>query len=120
MPTYEYVCRVCGHEFEKFQSMTDEPVKSCPKCRKRQVRRKIGMGAGVIFKGSGFYETDYKRKGGEKKESPSGEKTDGKTDGKSDGKSDGGSSGSDSKAKESSSDKSSPDSGSGSSNEADS
>lgn len=61
MPTYEYVCRSCGNEFEVFQSMRDAPVKTCPKCGKATVKRLIGRGAGIIFKGSGFYETDYKR-----------------------------------------------------------
>ena len=59
MPTYEYICDACGHEFEKFQSMTAEPVKVCPKCGKRKVRKLISAGAGLIFKGSGFYITDY-------------------------------------------------------------
>ena len=59
MPTYEYECQSCGHTFERFQSMTDEPVKRCPVCRCK-VRRLIGTGAGIIFKGSGFYETDYR------------------------------------------------------------
>lgn len=62
MPTYEYECDACGHTFEEFQSMTAAPIKKCPECRKLKVRRKIGSGAGIIFKGSGFYETDYKRK----------------------------------------------------------
>ncbi len=62
MPTYEYECDACGHAFELFQSMSDKPVKKCPVCDKLQVRRLIGSGAGIIFKGSGFYETDYKRK----------------------------------------------------------
>lgn len=62
MPTYEYECEACGHEFEKFQSMSDKPVRTCPECKKRKVRRLIGTGAGIIFKGSGFYETDYKKK----------------------------------------------------------
>lgn len=62
MPTYEYVCDKCSHEFEMFQSMKDEPIHVCPKCRSRKVRRLMGMGGGIIFKGSGFYETDYKRK----------------------------------------------------------
>ncbi|MEW6238212.1 MAG: zinc ribbon domain-containing protein [Candidatus Omnitrophota bacterium] len=62
MPTYEYVCDKCGHEFELFQSMKDEPIKKCPECKANKVRRMIGNGAGIIFKGSGFYETDYKRK----------------------------------------------------------
>jgi putative FmdB family regulatory protein len=60
MPTYEYECKSCKYNFEKFQSMNDEPVKICPKCGK-EVRKLIGRGSGVIFKGSGFYETDYKR-----------------------------------------------------------
>ncbi|MBN2105565.1 zinc ribbon domain-containing protein [bacterium] len=61
MPTYDYVCKVCGYEFEAFQNITEEPLKKCPKCRGK-VKRKIGSGAGLIFKGSGFYITDYKRK----------------------------------------------------------
>ena len=60
MPTYEYECEKCGYHFEKIQKMTDPHLKTCPKC-KGKVRRLIGAGAGIIFKGSGFYETDYKR-----------------------------------------------------------
>jgi len=59
MPTYEYECLKGGHKFERFQSMNDEPVKRCPVCRCK-VRRLFGSGAGIIFKGSGFYETDYR------------------------------------------------------------
>ena len=62
MPTYDYKCEDCGHEFEKFHSMSSEPIKDCPKCNKPKVKRMIGTGAGVIFKGSGFYQTDYKNK----------------------------------------------------------
>ncbi len=62
MPTYEYECRKCGHEFEFFQSITAAPLKKCPKCR-GSLRRKIGSGAGLIFKGSGFYITDYRSEG---------------------------------------------------------
>jgi putative FmdB family regulatory protein len=62
MPTYEYECTACGHVFEKFQSIKDEPLKRCPKC-KRKVRRLLGAGAGLIFKGSGFYITDYRKPG---------------------------------------------------------
>ena len=62
MPTYDYQCDACGHRFEKFQSITARPVRKCPQCGKNRVRRLIGTGAGVIFKGSGFYITDYKRK----------------------------------------------------------
>ena len=61
MPTYDYKCKNCGHTFEVFQSMTAEPVKTCPKC-KGEVKRLIGAGSGPIFKGSGFYQTDYKNK----------------------------------------------------------
>jgi putative FmdB family regulatory protein len=60
MPTYEYECSACGHTFEKFQLITEKPVRRCPKCRRMKVRRLIGTGAGILFKGSGFYETDYR------------------------------------------------------------
>ncbi|PIE52898.1 FmdB family transcriptional regulator [Candidatus Fermentibacteria bacterium] len=60
MPTYEYTCDDCGRSYEKFQSMSAEPDTECPKC-KGKVRRLIGTGAGLIFKGSGFYQTDYKK-----------------------------------------------------------
>lgn len=69
MPTYEYVCDACGHEFEEFQSITAEPLRKCPECKKSRLRRLIGTGAGILFRGSGFYETDYRsesyRKGAE-------------------------------------------------------
>jgi len=61
MPTYEYVCKKCGHELEAFQSMKDAPLKKCPECGKLSLKRLIGSGAGLIFKGSGFYITDYKK-----------------------------------------------------------
>jgi len=82
VPTYEYECRQCGHRFEAFQSMKDEALKKCEKCG-GELRRLIGTGAGIIFKGSGFYQTDYRSKSykdkakseggdsGTKKESPS-------------------------------------------------
>lgn len=60
MPTYEYACEKCGHRYEKFQQMTAEPDTVCPECG-GEVRRLIGTGAGLIFKGSGFYQTDYKK-----------------------------------------------------------
>jgi putative FmdB family regulatory protein len=63
MPTYEYACSKCGHHFEKFQSMRDEPLRKCPKCSKAALKRLVGGGAGLIFKGSGFYITDYRKKG---------------------------------------------------------
>ena len=62
MPTYEYKCSACGFEFEKFQSMGDEPLRKCPKCKKAALKRLVGVGAGLIFKGSGFYSTDYRKK----------------------------------------------------------
>lgn len=62
MPTYDYECQACGHTFEEFQSMSAESLKKCPQCKKNKLQRLIGAGAGIIFKGSGFYETDYKRK----------------------------------------------------------
>lgn len=62
MPTYEYVCPKCQHAFETFQSMSDAPLTQCPKCKKRGLKRLIGGGAGLIFKGTGFYITDYKNK----------------------------------------------------------
>jgi putative FmdB family regulatory protein len=62
MPTYEYVCTECEHEFEAFQSMKDAPLTNCPACEQPKVKRRVGGGAGLIFKGSGFYITDYKKK----------------------------------------------------------
>jgi putative FmdB family regulatory protein len=62
MPTYEYACQKCGYEFEKFQSIKDEPVKRCPTC-KGKVVKKFSSGAGLLFKGSGFYITDYRSEG---------------------------------------------------------
>ena len=77
MPTYEYRCGNCGHKFEQFQSMKAKPLRKCPACGKNKLNRLIGTGAGVIFKGSGFYETDYRSesyKKGEKSEKSSAEK----------------------------------------------
>lgn len=90
MPTYEYACDACGHRFEQWQTMSEAPVRVCPKCRKRKVRRLISGGAGVIFKGSGFYETDYKRNrgGGKPSEAKSEASSDAKTDPKPDSPSD--------------------------------
>jgi len=71
VPTYEYLCEKCGYEFEKFQSITAKPLRKCPSCGKSGAKRLIGTGAGVIFKGSGFYQTDYRSesyKKAEKKE----------------------------------------------------
>jgi len=60
MPTYEYVCDACGHAFDLFQQMSDPVKRKCPECAKSALRRLIGTGAGVLFKGGGFYETDYR------------------------------------------------------------
>ena len=60
MPTYEYKCSACGHGFEEFQSISAKPVRKCPQCGKLAVNRLISAGGGVIFRGSGFYETDYR------------------------------------------------------------
>jgi putative FmdB family regulatory protein len=60
MPTYEYECRQCGHQLEAFQSITAAPLKKCPSCGKSALRRLLGAGAGIIFKGTGFYQTDYR------------------------------------------------------------
>lgn len=81
MPTYEYRCDACGSRFEEFQKMSDDPVETCPECGEDEAERLMSAGAGVVFKGSGFYETDYKRSGqpesgqgeGDGAEAPSGD-----------------------------------------------
>lgn len=90
MPTYEYECATCGHRFEKYQSMTEKAIKKCPRCGKAKAERLISGGAGVLFKGNGFYQTDYRSKGykeaaqKDKAHSPSKElKTSGTSSGKS-------------------------------------
>lgn len=60
MPTYDYICDACAHEFEAFESMKVDPQTVCPQCHEAKLRRKIGGGAAIIFKGSGFYQTDYR------------------------------------------------------------
>jgi len=62
MPTYEYKCEGCGYTFEKFQTITKGSIRKCPKCSKLKLKRLIGSGSGIIFKGSGFYQTDYRSK----------------------------------------------------------
>jgi putative FmdB family regulatory protein len=74
MPTYDYICKKCSYEFEEFQSMKAEPLKSCPKCGGLVVR-KIGSGAGLLFKGTGFYITDYKNNGNTDSKKKSSEKS---------------------------------------------
>ncbi|TVQ30352.1 MAG: zinc ribbon domain-containing protein [Phycisphaeraceae bacterium] len=83
MPTYDYRCKSCGHEFELFQSMRDKPIRKCPECSRNTAERLIGVGAGIIFKGSGFYETDYRSESYKKsaeaeKKATSGDSKDGK------------------------------------------
>jgi putative FmdB family regulatory protein len=77
MPTYEYRCESCGHELELYQGITEAPKKKCPACKKQRLKRKIGGGAGFLFKGSGFYLTDYRsasyKKGADAEAKPAGE-----------------------------------------------
>ncbi len=63
MPTYDYKCRGCGHAFDELQSFSDPPLTKCPACKKNKLERLFGGGGAIIFKGSGFYETDYRRAG---------------------------------------------------------
>jgi putative FmdB family regulatory protein len=86
MPTYDYKCQACGHQFEALQKITEDPLTKCPKCSKPKLKRLIGAGLGVIFKGSGFYTTDYKRGNAS---GPS-RKSDGKTDSKSESRTESG------------------------------
>jgi len=77
MPTYDYICESCGYEFEQLQSIAARPIRKCPRCGKEGLKRLIGAGSGVIFKGAGFYQTDYRSesyKKGEKSEKTSSEK----------------------------------------------
>ncbi len=60
MPTYEYQCDACGHRFDELQSFSEPPLKKCPKCKKKKLQRLIGTGAAILFKGTGFYQTDYR------------------------------------------------------------
>jgi len=105
MPTYDYKCDACDHRFEKFQSITAKPLRVCPECGKRKVKRLIGTGAGVIFKGSGFYQTDYRSESYQKaaeKDKPTADSDSSKT---SDGDKGGSSASGDSGAKKDASDK---------------
>ncbi|SMP46505.1 putative regulatory protein, FmdB family [Neorhodopirellula lusitana] len=60
MPTYDYLCEACGHELEIFQGIKEDPIKKCPECKKNKLKRQFGTGAAIVFKGSGFYQTDYR------------------------------------------------------------
>jgi putative FmdB family regulatory protein len=98
MPTYDYECDACGHKFEQFQSIKDDALTKCPECKKKKLRRLFGTGAAIVFKGSGFYQTDYRSDSYKKSaaaDKPSSESSSGgsKESGtKSGGSSDGGSS----------------------------
>src|SRR6516225_3745700 len=99
MPTYDYVCESCEHTWEEFQPITSKPTKKCPECGKTKAKRKIGPGAGIIFKGSGFYQTDYRSDSYKKAadaDSKSQKGPEAKSESKSDSKSDSKSSASDS------------------------
>ncbi len=85
MPTYDYVCNDCQYQFEEFQSITAEPLENCPKCG-GTVRRLIGTGNGLIFKGSGFYITDYKKSNSQGTEKKAEAKKDKTSDNTSEGK----------------------------------
>ncbi len=86
MPTYDYQCNHCGHEFELFQSMSDKVRRKCPECGEPRLKRLIGTGGAVLFRGSGFYETDYRsdsyRKGAEADKKKTEDKKKAKTDDK--------------------------------------
>lgn len=93
MPTYEYACTACGHKFERFESITAKPNKTCVKCSKKKAERQISLGGGLLFKGSGFYITDYKKTSGgsssseSKSDSGSSTKSDTKSEAKTETKS---------------------------------
>jgi putative FmdB family regulatory protein len=87
MPTYDYHCDACDHEFELYQSITAEPEKKCPECGKKKLRRLIGTGAAIMFKGSGFYTTDYRSESYKKRAEADKPSTDSKADSKSESKS---------------------------------
>ena len=87
LPTYDYECDACGHTMELFQRISEDPLKKCPECKKNKLRRLFGTGAAIVFKGSGFYETDYRSdsyKKGEKKAKENKQEASSKGDKKSD------------------------------------
>lgn len=96
MPTYDYECSACGHTFEEFQGINDPVLKKCPECKKNKLQRLFGTGAAIVFKGSGFYQTDYRSEGYKKAAKADSKKQSGDSGKKGDskGKSDTGKSGS--------------------------
>ena len=78
MPTYEYRCRACGHAFEAFQKISDAPIETCPKCEASEAERLISAGGGLVFRGSGFYATDYRQDGPKKGDTAPSDGGDGK------------------------------------------
>lgn len=103
MPTYDYVCDACDHSFELFQGIKENPKKKCPECGKSKLRRLFGTGAAIVFKGSGFYQTDYRSDSYKKQaaaDKPSNDSSESKSDSKSsESKPSGGTSEKSSKAK---------------------
>lgn len=88
MPTYEYVCKACEHAWEEFQSIKADPTRKCPECGKSKAQRIISAGGGIIFKGSGFYQTDYRSdsyKKGAKADKPASDSSSSSDSGKSSG-----------------------------------
>jgi putative FmdB family regulatory protein len=86
MPTYDYVCDACDHQFELFQSITASPARKCPVCGRLKLRRLIGPGAAIVFKGSGFYQTDYRSESYKKSaEAEKKHRSDGKSSGETSG-----------------------------------
>jgi len=107
MPTYDYRCKACGHAFEEFQMMSDPVLRKCPECKKLKLERLIGAGAGFLFKGSGYYVTDYRSKGykdDKKADAPKSDSSSKSSDSKSTGSKSTGSDSSSSKKKPSKSD----------------
>lgn len=92
MPTYDYECKACGHTFEELQSFSEPPLTKCPACKKNKLERLFGGGGAIIFKGAGFYETDYRRAGEKKNGKAEGEASAAKTESKTEASSTSGSS----------------------------
>lgn len=87
MPTYDYECDACQHKFELYQGINDEVQKKCPECKKNKLRRLLGTGAAIVFKGSGFYQTDYRSESYKKSKAADSSSSSPKSESKSEGKS---------------------------------